>query len=72
MAPEILFSLIDINLDSKYSDDEQHDELLNYLYSQESDVWSFGIVMYEIISQKLPYNGIINNNIHYHHLIQLF
>lgn len=31
------------------------ESLRHQMYSEKSDVWSFGIVMFEVIQQKLPY-----------------
>ena len=52
MSKEILLSnLKDIN------------DVLQQLDSEKSDVWSFGIVIYELICRDLPYKGQYNFNI---------
>lgn len=32
--------------------------LLHRLYSVKSDVWSFGVVLVEILTKKVPYDGL--------------
>jgi len=58
MAPEIL--LLDTN-NSDSEDDAKNNDIQNdgkiYQYSKQSDVWSFSIIMYEVICQKLPFLG---------------
>jgi serine/threonine protein kinase len=59
MAPEIILNK-DLNKKAKYGNyvelsyDELH-KVKKKLYSKECDIWSFGIVMYEIICRCLPY-----------------
>jgi len=34
------------------------ESLRSNLYSQKSDVWSFGVVIYEVVARKEPYENI--------------
>jgi len=58
MAPEILLVQTE---DSDTEEDTKGDELTKgekiYQYSKQSDVWSYSIIMYEVICSKLPFLG---------------
>lgn len=66
MAPEIL--LTGVNEDENEEDGDE-EETLNqhkkFIYSKESDIWSYGIIIYELICRRLPFNGLYHNFILY-------
>ena len=53
MAPEILFP----NHNESKNDDDEEEESHRFIYSKKSDVWSFAMVIYELISRKLPFES---------------
>jgi len=59
-APEILIPDKNDSDNSDDSDDENNEDSTDkkkYSYSKQSDVWSFSIVTYEVITKRLPFNG---------------
>ncbi len=61
MAPEILLPTMIQGDDTDSEDENENPSKLTksrqIVFTKECDIWSFAIVMYELICQKLPYEG---------------
>ena len=59
MAPEII---LNIHKFENLFEDNKKEKILNY--TSKIDMWSFGICLYEVIFNELPFNNIIIEDIH--------
>ena len=54
-APEILFA--ETNSGSDSEEEEEKNTNLKYQYSKQSDVYSVGIIIYEMLNRSFPFEG---------------